>query len=42
MELLAYGHAGMPVLLFPISQGRFFKFENNGLIHRPLAGLLRR
>jgi len=37
MELLAYGHAGNPVLVFPTSQGRFFEFENNGMIHE-LAG----
>ncbi len=37
MELLAYGHAGRPVLVFPTSQGRFFEFENNGMIHE-LAG----
>lgn len=33
MELLAYGHAGAPVLVFPTSRGRFFEFENNGMIH---------
>jgi esterase/lipase superfamily enzyme len=37
MELLAYGHSGRPVLVFPTSQGRFFEFENNGMIHE-LAG----
>ena len=37
MELLAYGHAGQPVLVFPTSRGRFFEFENNGMIHA-LAG----
>ena len=33
MELLAYGHAGTPLLVFPTSQGRFFEFENNGMIN---------
>jgi esterase/lipase superfamily enzyme len=33
MELLVYGHGGQPVLVFPTSRGRFFEFENNGMIH---------
>lgn len=33
MELLAYGHAGLPVLVFPTSQGRFYEYENTGMIH---------
>jgi len=33
MELLAYGHSGFPVLVFPTSQGRFFEYENSGMIH---------
>src|SRR5438270_8724136 len=33
MELLAYGHAGMPILVFPTSQGRFYEYENAGMIH---------
>jgi esterase/lipase superfamily enzyme len=33
MELLVYGEGGMPVLVFPTSRGRFFEFENNGMIH---------
>lgn len=32
MELLVYGHAGKPVLVFPSSSGRFFDFENNGMV----------
>lgn len=32
MELLVYGHAGLPVLTFPSSRGRFFDYENNGMI----------
>ncbi len=33
MELLAYGHTGLPVLVFPTSQGKFYEYENNGMIH---------
>src|SRR3954454_23244983 len=33
MELLAYGHSGMPVLVFPTSQGKFYEYENSGMIH---------
>jgi esterase/lipase superfamily enzyme len=33
MELLAYGHGGAPLLVFPTSQGRFFEYENSGMIH---------
>ena len=32
MELLAFGHAGSPVLVFPTSRGRFYEYENNGMI----------
>jgi esterase/lipase superfamily enzyme len=32
MELLLFGHAGLPVIVFPSSQGRFFEFEDRGLI----------
>ncbi len=33
MEILAYGHAGLPVLVFPTSHGRFYEYENAGMIH---------
>ena len=33
MELLAYGYGGMPVLVFPTSQGKFYEYENSGMIH---------
>ena len=33
MELLSYGHAGMPLLVYPTSRGRFFEYENSGMIH---------
>lgn len=32
MELLVFGHAGMPVLVFPTSGGRFFEFEDQGMV----------
>jgi esterase/lipase superfamily enzyme len=32
MELLLFGHTGLPVIVFPSSQGRFFEFEDRGLI----------
>jgi esterase/lipase superfamily enzyme len=32
MELLSFGHAGVPVLIFPTRQGRFFDYENWGLV----------
>jgi esterase/lipase superfamily enzyme len=32
MELLVFGHAGEPVLLFPTSKGRFYQNEDFGLI----------
>ena len=32
MELLVFGHAGTPMLVFPTSAGRFFDFEDRGMI----------
>ncbi len=32
MELLAFGHAGLPALVFPTSCGRFFEFEDRGMV----------
>jgi esterase/lipase superfamily enzyme len=32
MELKVYGHAGKPVLVFPSQAGRFFDFENRGMV----------
>jgi esterase/lipase superfamily enzyme len=34
MEMLVFGEGGMPVLVFPTSRGRFFEYENSGMIHR--------
>lgn len=32
MELLIYGHAGLPIIVFPSSCGRFYEFEDRGMI----------
>lgn len=32
MELLAFGHAGFPMLVFPTSYGRFFEYEDRSMI----------
>jgi esterase/lipase superfamily enzyme len=32
MELLVFGHSGLPIVVFPTSQGRFYEFEDRGLI----------
>ncbi len=32
MELLVYGHAGAPVIMFPTSMGRFYECEDMGMI----------
>lgn len=32
MELLQFGHAGRPVLVFPTSEGRFYEFEDHGMV----------
>lgn len=32
MEMLVFGHAGLPVLAFPTSTGRFFQMEDFGMI----------
>src|SRR5438552_820028 len=32
MELLVFGHAGLPAIVFPTSQGRFFEFEDRGMV----------
>lgn len=33
LELLEFGHGGKPVLVFPSSEGRFFDYESEGMIH---------
>jgi esterase/lipase superfamily enzyme len=37
MEVLIFGHSGLPVVAFPTSCGRFFDFEDHGMI-AALAG----
>lgn len=32
MELLVFGHSGLPLVVFPTSQGRFYEFEDRGLV----------
>jgi len=32
MELLVFGHTGVPLLVFPTSMGRFFDYESRGMI----------
>ncbi len=32
MEMLVFGHGGLPVLVFPTSMGRFFEYEEHGMI----------
>jgi esterase/lipase superfamily enzyme len=32
MELLVFGHAGTPMIVFPTSMGRFFDYENRHMI----------
>lgn len=32
MEFKVYGHAGIPFIVFPCQNGRFFDFENRGMI----------
>jgi esterase/lipase superfamily enzyme len=32
MELLVFGHAGARMLVFPTSQGRFYEFEDRGMV----------
>ena len=32
METLVFGHAGAPLMVFPTSMGRFFEYEDRGMI----------
>ena len=32
METLVFGHAGTPLLVFPTSMGKFFEYEDRGMI----------
>ncbi|MFA5985420.1 MAG: alpha/beta hydrolase-fold protein [Methylococcaceae bacterium] len=33
MELLVFGHGGAKVLVFPTRDGRFYEYENLGIVH---------
>ena len=33
MELLAFGERGFPVVVFPTSGGRFFEYEDRGMVN---------
>lgn len=33
IERLVFGHDGLPVIVFPTSCGRFFEFEDQGMVH---------
>lgn len=37
MELLVFGHGGLPVIVFPTSGGRFFQFEERGMVSAVLG-----
>jgi esterase/lipase superfamily enzyme len=32
MELLVFGHNGLPAIVFPTSQGKFYEFEDRGMV----------
>ncbi len=32
MERLVFGHAGVPAIVFPTSRGRFYEFEDRGMV----------
>ena len=32
MELLVFGYGGTPLLVFPTSMGRFYEYEDRGMI----------
>jgi esterase/lipase superfamily enzyme len=32
MEMLVYGHDGLPAIVFPTSQARFYEFEDRGMV----------
>ncbi|MGH9794775.1 MAG: esterase, partial [Candidatus Acidiferrales bacterium] len=39
MEMLVFGHAGAPILVFPSSMGRFFEYEDAGMIGALASGI---
>ena len=32
MEMLVFGHDGVPAIVFPTSQARFYEFEDHGMV----------
>lgn len=32
MEMLVFGHSGLPAVVFPTSQARFYEFEDQGMV----------
>jgi esterase/lipase superfamily enzyme len=32
MEMLVFGHAGAPVIVFPTSMGRYYEYEDRGMV----------
>lgn len=42
MELLIFGYAGVRVLIFPTSQGRFYEWEDRGMVWGTLGDQVRR
>lgn len=41
MELLVFGHAGVPLLVFPTSMGKFYEYEDRGMIGKLAAKIER-
>ncbi|GAB4453212.1 MAG: alpha/beta hydrolase-fold protein [Armatimonadaceae bacterium] len=33
MELLEFGHAGLPLIVFPTSRGKFYEYEDRGMVN---------
>jgi esterase/lipase superfamily enzyme len=42
MELLVFGHAGARMLVFPTSKGKFYEWEDRGMMHGTLRESLER
>lgn len=42
MELLVFGHGGANVIIFPTSKGRYYEWEDRGMIHGALREPLER
>ena len=33
MEFKVYGHAGLPMIVFPCQDGKFYDFEDRGMVN---------